>query len=565
MAVPVAKVEFGLTQSGGLYVYKNVTSYTREVSLQRGTTRTSDYFNAGSGQIILDNRTGYFDPANVSSPFYGEVAPTAAVRITSNGVVIYNGFVQSWTFQNDIQGDHTAIMQVADTLVLMAQRDLGTNYFGPRYTGRRINEVLDLIGWPQGVGWRDIDAGQEKMTYDNVQQGTDAMSYFNNIGDTEFGRVYADRTGRIAFRDSMGGTATSRTWTRKNYCLNPNFESSTANWGNVTRSSAIAAYKGTWSARATATTTNTINGAPSQYGISYSQTNSALYKASKGLYVSMYFRAPSIAGTAYIDAQLRSSVTGQTATSINYTMPVSAGTTWQRAGFPLYTDQTVDTLDMFVTTNATSTYVDAVLIENTAYLDAYFDGSYTDTSNSDYTSVTDAWDGASWVSTSTETITEAVTAYSYRSGRISDTAGGTSYSNLELVYGSENTYGTVTLFSSVGTVTVNTINPSLYGSRSLSLNYLGDDANAQYYKAVAYSNAYGTPEYRINTVGVQLEAYGSAAITPVLGLDIWDHLTVSYTPPWGTVLNAEQRIYGIDHLITPAQHTMTFHLGQIVP
>lgn len=564
MAVPVAKVEFGLTQSGGDYVFQDITQYVREVSITRGITRIQDYFNAGEANIILDNRTGYFDPKFASSPFYGQVAPTGAVRVSSNGVVIYRGFIQTWSFSNDIYGDHTATMTIADPLSLMAQRDLNTQYFGPRYTGRRVNEVLDLVGWSSGTAWRSIDAGKEKMTYDNVQQGTDALTYFNSIGDTEFGRVYADRLGRINFRDSMNGTATSRTWTRKNYCLNPNFESSTTNWGNATRSSAIAAYKGTWSARATATTTNTINGAPSQYGISYSQTNSALYQANKGLYISMYFRAPSIAGTAYIDAQLRNSSTGVIATTLNTAIPVTAGTTWQRAGFPFYTDQTIDTLDMFVTTNATSTYVDAVLIENTAYLDAYFDGTYSDTSNALY-SVTDAWDGTTNLSTSTETIVETTPTYSYSAGRLSDTAGGTAYSTFELVYGSENTYGSVVLTSTAGTTFDNAGDFTIYGSRTLNLTYLGDDLTAQQAKTTTYLNSYDQPEYRINTVGVQLEAYGSAAITPVLGLDIWDHLTVSYTPPWSSAVSLEQRILGIDHLITPAQHTMTFHLGQIVP
>lgn len=564
MARPVAKVEFGLTQSGGDYVFQDITTYVREVDITRGITRTSDYFNAGSATIILDNQNGYFDPKNVASPFYGQTVPTGAVRVTSNGVVIYRGYIQTWTFANDIVGDHTATMTCADSLSLMAQRDLNTQYFGPRYTGRRVNEVLDLVGWSSGTAWRSIDAGNEKMTYDNVQQGTDAMSYFNSIGDTEFGRVYADRLGRINFRDSAGGTITSRTWTRKNYCLNPNFESATTYWGNATRSSAIAAYKGTWSARATATTTNTINGAPSQYGISYSQTNSSLYQANKGIYVSMYFRAPSIAGTAYIDAQLRSSTSGATATTLNTAIPVAAGTAWQRAGFPLYTDQSIDTLDMFVTTNATSTYVDAVLIENTAYLDAYFDGTYTDTSNAAYTP-TDAWDGTTNLSTSTETIVEATPTYSYGAGRLSDSAGGTSYSTFEIVYGSENTYGSVVLTSTVGTTYDNAGDYTVYGSRTLNLTYLGDNLTAQQAKTTTYLNSYDQPEYRINTVGVQLEAYGSAAITPVLGLDIWDHLTVAYTPPWSSAVSLEQRILGIDHFITPAQHTMTFHLGQIVP
>jgi hypothetical protein len=564
MTVPKAKVEFGLTQSGGDYVFQDLTAWVREVDITRGISRIMDYFTSGNVTIILDNNQGFFDPGYFSSPFYGQVAPTGAVRISSNGVVIYRGLIQTWSFANAIYGDHTATITAADALSLMAQKILPDTYFGSRYTGRRVNEVLDLVGWSSGTAWRSIDAGNDKMTYDYVQNGTDAMSYFNAIGDTEFGRVYADRLGRINFRDSAGGTITSRTWTRKNYCLNPNFETGTSAWTNVTRSSAIAAYKGTWSARATTQITDPLLGVLA-YGFGYYDTNSALYSANKGLAISGFFRSPSVGGTAYIDAALINSTTGATVTQTQFVVPVTAGTTWYRGGGTLFANDTVDTLSMFVNLAGTSTYLDCVLIENSGYIDTYFDGSYTDETNPAY-SVSNAWDGTSYNSTSTQTIVETVATHTPSSARLTDTAGGTSYSALEFVYGSENTYGTVYLTSNTFGTSVGTAsNPTLYGGRTLNLTYLGSNGTAQNNKAAQYGSAYGQPDYRVNTITVPLEAYGSAAITPLLNMDIWDNLTVAYTPPWSTAISSTQRIIGIDHTITPAQHSMTFHLSQIVP
>ena len=62
MSVPVTKVEFGFTQSGGAYVFNDVTSYVRSVETNRGRANNYDAFDAGSAQIVLDNRGREFDP-----------------------------------------------------------------------------------------------------------------------------------------------------------------------------------------------------------------------------------------------------------------------------------------------------------------------------------------------------------------------------------------------------------------------------------------------------------------------------------------------------------------------
>ena len=62
MSVPVTKVEFGFTQSGGAYVYNDVTAYVRSVETNRGRADNYDSFDAGSATIVLDNRGREFDP-----------------------------------------------------------------------------------------------------------------------------------------------------------------------------------------------------------------------------------------------------------------------------------------------------------------------------------------------------------------------------------------------------------------------------------------------------------------------------------------------------------------------
>ena len=62
MPIPVTKVEFGFTQSGGSYVYNDVTAYVRSVDIQRGLQRNLDAFTAGQASVVLSNNGREFDP-----------------------------------------------------------------------------------------------------------------------------------------------------------------------------------------------------------------------------------------------------------------------------------------------------------------------------------------------------------------------------------------------------------------------------------------------------------------------------------------------------------------------
>jgi hypothetical protein len=62
VTAPVTKVEFGFTQSGGSYVYNDITSYVRSVDIQRGLQRNLDTFTAGQASVVLNNLGREFDP-----------------------------------------------------------------------------------------------------------------------------------------------------------------------------------------------------------------------------------------------------------------------------------------------------------------------------------------------------------------------------------------------------------------------------------------------------------------------------------------------------------------------
>ena len=96
MSVPVTKVEFGFTQSGGAYVYNDITQYVRSVDIKRGLERNLDAFSAGQATVVLDNNLRQFDP-------YYLTPTTTRTNLVKNPIPSTSAAVspqESWTVLN---------------------------------------------------------------------------------------------------------------------------------------------------------------------------------------------------------------------------------------------------------------------------------------------------------------------------------------------------------------------------------------------------------------------------------------------------------------------------------
>jgi hypothetical protein len=65
-------------------VWEDITSFVKSVSVSRGKDELLDGFSAGSASIELDNRDRRFDPLFASSPYVGKIVPRRAVRVFAN-------------------------------------------------------------------------------------------------------------------------------------------------------------------------------------------------------------------------------------------------------------------------------------------------------------------------------------------------------------------------------------------------------------------------------------------------------------------------------------------------
>ena len=167
MAIPTPKVEIGfdLTQSniapffklddavqgvldntewplGGTLFY-DITNRVRSISISRGRSGTFTEFPAGSASIELNNHDRAFDPVYEDSPFYGNIIPRRAIRVSSNGEVIFTGFVNDWNFDYQPNGDSVATAVCNDDLGFLNGKTLSAQTPSQQKTGERIAAILD--------------------------------------------------------------------------------------------------------------------------------------------------------------------------------------------------------------------------------------------------------------------------------------------------------------------------------------------------------------------------------------------------------------------------------------
>ena len=554
MTVPVTKVEFGFTQgSVGVYTFLDITSYVRSVDVSRGLSRDLDSYSAATCNVTLDNRDRAFDPSYSSSPFYGQVKPQAAVRITSGGVVIFTGYIDSWTFDYSIVGDQTATFSALDGTTRIANANVPPQVFSAQFAGARIASVASstAVAWAGGTV---LDAGQYLLDTDIVENDVSAWDYIQQVAASDGGAAFINASGQLVFKSGAASEYPStRTTYRYNVCKVPGFESATTTgWAGGARSTDVA-YKGSYSYKAT----NVLN------PVTYDET-AATYVTRFPYMFSFYVY---VTTSGYVDWAAGFRTVGVVDDRVTGSTYVNAYT-WTRinaVSTPTVAGEDAS-IYFYKQTSGGSLYVDGILIEQTSALGEFFDGTYgpTDTASIDYSQ---AWDGTANISTSTLTIVTTYPPNTSDNIALSD-AGGTAipYTNISVVYGSELNYNKTIILrqvTSTGGTATNATNGSAYGIRVYSQtdSLVGSDSNAQ---ALAnyYLGIYEEPELRVESVTVDLHAIDGNQQAEILGQDFWTGAEITFTPGGvGSAITNTQKIIGIKHQIGIDTHKVELALS----
>lgn len=185
---------------GGTLFY-DVTSKVRSIATRRGKNRQLDNYDPGLCNIVFNNNDRTFDPEFAASPYYGQIIPKRAIRISSGGVRTFTGVIDDWSLSYSPDGDSIASAAASDALVYFANQTLSTRTSTVQKSGTRIAEILadPSVNWPAGS--TDIEVGETTLGADVIPEDQNVLSYLRTVTKSEPGSLFIGKSGDVTYRD----------------------------------------------------------------------------------------------------------------------------------------------------------------------------------------------------------------------------------------------------------------------------------------------------------------------------------------------------------------------------
>ena len=147
------------------------------------------------------------------------------------------------------------------------------------------------------------------------------------------------------------------------------------------------------------------------------------------------------------------------------------------------------------------------------------------------------------------------------------TANAIRYTNIGVVYGSENLYNRVTITRAGGTPQVadSFTSQAAYGVAAYSIDGVLLTSNTEALALASYLvGLYDEPELRINEITVALHDKTPTEVDNLLNIEIADVINVIFTPnKIGSAINQYAIVTGIRNDIGIDRHELTFNLGSV--
>ncbi len=130
--------------------YHDVSDYVLSIYIRRGRQHELDRTEAGTCKIVLDNRTGIFNPFNASGRYFNNILPMRRVRVSvAVGQLmfhIFTGFIEAWPHSWPHPGQDIVELEATDGFKLLSLARI-TGSFSQANTATRIHQILDAAGW----------------------------------------------------------------------------------------------------------------------------------------------------------------------------------------------------------------------------------------------------------------------------------------------------------------------------------------------------------------------------------------------------------------------------------
>jgi hypothetical protein len=185
----------------GGQIFYDVTSSVKSIAIRRGKNRQLDEFDAGLANVVFDNNDRTFDPEYAASPFFGQIIPKRAIRISSAGQRVFTGVIDDWNLDYNPGGDSEASAASSDAFTLFNTQTLPAGTATPQLSGARVNAILNLpdVSWSSQD--RLIDPGVTEFGADVFAEDTNVLEYLRTISRSEPGNLFMGKQGRVIFTD----------------------------------------------------------------------------------------------------------------------------------------------------------------------------------------------------------------------------------------------------------------------------------------------------------------------------------------------------------------------------
>jgi hypothetical protein len=200
---------------GGKFLV-DITSYAKSVKVTRGKSRETDTYNPGLANVVFNNHDRTFDPLYTASPLYTHIVPKRVIRVTYQAPFtkrpIFVGFIDDWNLTYDLVGDSIAAAAASDSMSLFSTLVVPPGLQTPELTGARLVGILSqpefAFPWyvPEGTAGGDtplarIGTGAQLLAADTVEDGQNALGYFQQVAESEPGAFFVDGDGKPTFLD----------------------------------------------------------------------------------------------------------------------------------------------------------------------------------------------------------------------------------------------------------------------------------------------------------------------------------------------------------------------------
>jgi len=184
-------------------IFYDVTEKVKSVATRRGKNRQLDEFDPGLANVVFDNNDRTFDPEYAASPYFGQVIPKRAIRISSGGNRIFSGVVDDWGLDYSPSGNSEASAASSDAFTLFNTQTLSAGTATAQKSGERINAILNLpdVNWPQQD--RAIETGTTDLGADVFAEDTNVLEYMRRVARSEPGNLFMNKFGQVTFTDRL--------------------------------------------------------------------------------------------------------------------------------------------------------------------------------------------------------------------------------------------------------------------------------------------------------------------------------------------------------------------------